>query len=357
MLENKLAIDTCIFTEMINYSITYKSGGYDALSKLIVTNNIKLSYLKNSILNMFCKDFVDENADLYNTALNSNTTKSNYALSTLLEKYKDYSKKIISFYQQTQKRLIVFINHLKNERITSIEKNDIDLKIKDYQNKLFNIQAEYNKFASFDRSLDSTIKNYNSTLNALSAGELYQDSLNGKVELVILPTISDEIINHTDLPEKAKIQEFSFLDIFNLLKSCKHYSTKSDDIVTDVLKLSRFMRPIFSGAEFANIPNNTLTRKAVESNAMAEAIVYGVNFVTFNTSLYIRDMSIPGDNDAIRQRIIHTASKYFPGATVAQPYSLGEVVQGLAKNQPTTVKNLELIDSLVYNSYLAKKDE
>ena len=42
MLENKLAIDTCIFTEMINYRITYKSGGYDDLRKLIVNNNIKL---------------------------------------------------------------------------------------------------------------------------------------------------------------------------------------------------------------------------------------------------------------------------------------------------------------------------
>lgn len=357
MLQNKLAVDTCAFAEMVNYSNTYRSGGYDALSKLIITNSIKLTYLKSSVISMFNKNFIEQNEELYSLAKNGSNSASNYALSMLLEKYKEYSRDLIIRYVNTSKRINNLINHLKNESLTSAQKTDIDLKIKMYQSRLLDMQGDYTKICQFDKSLDNTRQNYNSTLTAVTAGEMFQDCINGKVELVILPTTHDEILNHTDLPEKSKSLQFSGLETSTLLRYCTIYSTKSTYVINEINKISRALRTSYGPNDYPMNDERNLTGEPADPNSIAEAIVFGVNFATLNVKHYIRAMELKGYNDEIRQHIIKVCNKYYPDTDCALPYSFGEYAQGLIKNDPVPVKGFKVIQSSVYQNYVTRTNE
>lgn len=288
-----IIIDSCVFFGMIKYNNFVEKYGEDGLSELLEHQAQKLADIKAEIESCFSDAF--------------NQKYQNLSFEEKIEKFKEYHNNKISKLESSiaGKQQLLDGSALSKTGKPIIIPEERKEFLRQQLEKERQQLAVYKTYCETESTID--FNRYKVLKNSLQNGQLYQMSLEGKVNLHLFYESYNEIVNHT----KHKRDDKSWLyftpeEVYNLTKKhCHIIHTHSSQVVADLKEMSeKYRTPVTDEIMRKEMDNdrNSLN-KFGDSLIMAGASMSGMILVTQNDKDFIVDKSHKQSNDYIRRNI------------------------------------------------------
>ena len=301
----KVSLDSCVFFSMIRYSNILKQYGMAYFNSQLLSEEEHLKKMKKEIKSYMTKDFLDNN--------------KNVPFDQLLYKYKLYEADTIASCDhiiKTKKLQLKDPSFPKRKALILQQEIDDAIKLRKH------ITDNYDRFKK-DR------QDYRNADTVFKAGKLLQLRLNGKIDFYIVPSVYEEIKQHTaDFSSNNNPEFITYTkeQVQSISKLCTLISIKDHNITEIVRHLSSRYRNQIEGVENATPmkhDKNSL-QKYGDSLIMAESNLAGLPLVTDNHRDFIENVEIRETNDFIRQHILLVSKRNKPITTDSPPISIKE---------------------------------